>query len=159
MAYEIKLKTGRRQPTLSVREVIPMEAIPRKIGEFLGAVGAHLRAHGGRMAGPPFTRYHGISEDSVELEAGAPVDPELPGEGRVRPGHTPAGEVATTVHVGPYEGLPEAGAALLAWCESHGRQPAGPNWEFYVTDPGDQKDPTRWRTEVQTPLEPAGSGD
>jgi effector-binding domain-containing protein len=51
--------------------------------------------------------------------------------GDVRPVELPAGEVATTTHVGAYAGLGAAHDAVLAWCRANSRTPAGPRWEVY----------------------------
>ena len=44
---------------------------------------------------------------------------------------TPAGEVARTVHVGPYDRLGDAHAAIHAWCAAHGRTIGPASWETY----------------------------
>jgi effector-binding domain-containing protein len=82
------------------------------------------------------------------------VPPGIRGKGRIKSGTLPGGEVVSTVHVGAYDHLPDAGAALAAWAEAHGRAATGPNWELYVTDPGVEPDPTQWKTEVIKPLAP-----
>jgi effector-binding domain-containing protein len=58
---------------------------------------------------------------------------------------TPAGLVATAVHLGPYNRLGEAHAAVHKWCADHGHVLAGPSWELYGhwTD-----DPAQLRTDV-----------
>jgi effector-binding domain-containing protein len=53
--------------------------------------------------------------------------------------------VATVAHIGPYEKLAEAHAAMRAWCKARDCLLAGPNWEIY----GDwDDDPDRLRTDV-----------
>ena len=47
----------------------------------------------------------------------------------------PAGDWASTLHVGPYGELPVAYAALLEHLRAHGREPVGPIAETYMTDP------------------------
>jgi effector-binding domain-containing protein len=44
---------------------------------------------------------------------------------------TPAGLVATTAHIGPYNQLGDAHKAIVDWCASRGLTLAGPNWEIY----------------------------
>ena len=53
------------------------------------------------------------------------------GNGRVMPSSTPAGTVATTTHLGPYDRLGEAHAAILTVCKERGLALAGPSWEVY----------------------------
>mgnify|MGYP006291691581 CR=1 FL=1 len=154
MTYEISERQVDETPVLSIRERVPTEGIQRSIGTFLREVWQVIEAAGHHPAGPPFTRYHEIGDGEVLLEAGLPVPAELEGEGRVETEKLPGGEAIATDHYGPYEELPAAAEALAAWAEEHGRTRAGPNWEIYRTDPGDEEDPADWHTEVFMPLEP-----
>jgi len=52
-------------------------------------------------------------------------------EGDVRCIETPTGEVATTVHVGPYDRLGDAHNAIHAWCAANNRKIAQASWEIY----------------------------
>jgi RimJ/RimL family protein N-acetyltransferase len=60
----------------------------------------------------------------------------------------PAGDVATTIHPGPYEGLGDTHSLVRAWIDARGRRPAGPCWETYLTDPSLTPDAGDYRTEV-----------
>jgi effector-binding domain-containing protein len=65
----------------------------------------------------------------------------------------PAGEVACTTHIGPYEGLPQAYEAIEAWMKQHGREAAGSTiWEEYLTGP--ETPPEQTRTDIYGPLKP-----
>ena len=91
---------------------------------------------------------------TVDLEGGCPVASPVAGAGDVHPGELPGGEVAFTWHVGPYDTIGEAHGALTAWVLANSRKQRGPMWEVYWTDPGQEPDPTRWKTELIMPLEP-----
>ena len=43
----------------------------------------------------------------------------------------PGGNVATTIHRGPYHGLSKAHEAVHDWCRASGLKVAGPRWEVY----------------------------
>ncbi len=152
MSYQTGVRKVAPQPVVSLREKVGFAELSSKLGEFVGEAAAYLQRQGVAPAGPPFSRYHGLHGDKVDLEAGLPVPRALPGEGRVKAGELPGGEVVATTHVGSYEGLPQAGAALDAWASAHGREPAGPNWEIYHVAPGHNADPASWKTEVIKPL-------
>jgi effector-binding domain-containing protein len=154
MAYECSIRQVAAQPAMSVRGAATVADLSRTIGEFLTEVWSHVQNHGGMLAGPPFTRYHMVDGERLDLEAGLPVAAPIPTGGRVRPSELPGGEVAVTTHVGPYDGLVIAGAALATWTAAQHREAAGPNWEVYVTDPGAEPDPARWRTDIFKPLAP-----
>ena len=70
-------------------------------------------------------------DGGIRLDAGV----ELPTifaeeDGIVRSG-TPSGLTAFVTHVGPYDQLGAAHAAIREWCSTQGRRLAGPNWEIY----------------------------
>ncbi len=58
---------------------------------------------------------------------------------------TPAGAVATAVHMGPYDRMKPAHDAIHQWAKAHNRPLAGPSWEIYGhwTD-----DPASLRTDI-----------
>jgi len=64
----------------------------------------------------------------------------------------PGGRVAVAIHTEPHAQLPDTYAALENWLVAEGEVPAGPAWEAYVTDPADQANPAKWRTEIFQPL-------
>ena len=75
------------------------------------------------------------------------------GQGEIVADTLPGGPVATTTHMGPYDTLTEAYAAIEQWIAAEGLVAAGAPWEAYVTDPGDYPDPKDWKTEVFWPVE------
>jgi effector-binding domain-containing protein len=79
----------------------------------------------------------------VELE-GAFTD-----SGTVVHSATPAGEVVSTAHFGPYGTLGSAHDAIRDWAERHKRAFAGPSWEIYGHWlPEWNSDPSKIRTDV-----------
>ncbi len=131
------------------------------MGEAFGRVFSHVGQVGGIPAGPPLAVYHSFDEDSVDLEIGvplvAPIDDEPwpgdPAPPSVHNAELPGGTVATTIHVGPYDGLETAWAAIMGWVQEHGHEPGElVCWETYLTDPESEKDPARWQTQLFAPL-------
>jgi len=126
--------------------------IGERIVELLSEVYRFLKDSGVRQSGLNVVLYLDepdrdliLTEEGVPMEAGVEVAAPFESSSRVRCSATPAGPVAAAVHVGPYDRLSEAHAAVRAWCEEHGHALAGPNWEIYShwTD-----DPQQLRTEV-----------
>lgn len=58
---------------------------------------------------------------------------------------TPAGLAAMTIHMGPYQLLGNAHAAIREWCAANGHALEGTNWEVYGHH---EEDPARRRTDV-----------
>ncbi len=89
------------------------------------------------------------------IELAVPVDAEPPSDERVRGGVLPAGRYVTLLHVGPYDRLIDANAALQRWANDRGvawRMEGDSVWagriERYLTDPSRQPDPASWQTEL-----------
>lgn len=153
MPYDIEVKQLVPQPMVSIRTQCHAAEIGATLREILPEVARYLERMGVKPAGPPFTRYHGIENNRVDIEGGLPVAEAVAGEGRVSSGELPGGTVATTIHVGPYEKLPEAHDALDAWIHEQNKASAGPQWESYWTDPGKEPDPDKRKTELLWPIE------
>ncbi len=150
MGYAVKSLELAEQPTAVVRARVPVEQISTWLPAAYGEVFEYLGARGVAPAGPPFARFT-MEPDAFEVEAGAPVRQPLPAHGHVVPGTLPAGPVAVTTHIGPYDTLGQALDVLQGWVREHGAEPAGPHWEVYFSNPQEEPDPVRWRTDVLLP--------
>lgn len=150
------------QPAATVTRTMTMATL----GELADAIPPlldWLAARGQAPSGPPFWRYLVIdmAADMV-VQVGVPVAVAVGGDEHVEPDELPAGEYLTTVHVGPYEGLYQATAGLLAHAGRAGltfdKHPsdAGEVWtsrlEWYETNPADEPDPARWVTRLEFKL-------
>jgi len=81
----------------------------------------------------------------MDVDFGVEVTRRFPTSGEVFATATPAGEVATAVHLGPYDRLQETHDAIHAWAKGHQRPFAGLSWEIY----GDwSDDPSKLETTV-----------
>jgi hypothetical protein len=109
--------------------------------------------------GAPFFRYLTIDmARQLDVEAGVPVADLVEVDGDVFARALPAGRYAEATYVGHPAGLVDATADLLAWAEQRGVQwdvrdtPFGQAWgcrlELLLTDPREQPDMTRWRTDL-----------
>jgi effector-binding domain-containing protein len=151
------------QPTAAVRLQQPMAELDlaSAFDRYMPLVATRVEEAGGRIAGPPFGRYHAFGPDVVDVEIGFPVaEPPagLPPLASCAPGdigisELPGGPVAKAIHRGPYDGLGGTYDALHDWIHA---QPgyddgAGP-WESYIDDPSAASDPMNLRTEVVWPL-------
>lgn len=149
--YEIVSQTRQPQPAAVVTAVLPVAEIGPWLAKTYGALVSVITAHGARLAGPPFARYHRLAEDRFAVDAGFPVSTAIDADGDVRPSQLPGGLAAVTVHTGPYEDMAPAYEALASWVNSHGGEPVGEPWEVYFSDPASEPDPATWRTEIVQP--------
>jgi effector-binding domain-containing protein len=151
---EISYRT--EQPCVVISDQLAMSELGT-LADRLGEVFGWLAARDVPPAGPPFFRYNVIDMDrQLQVEAGVPVQTPVPGEGEVNSGVIPAGRYATLIHVGPPASLEAATATLLDWAAQQGlrwdvtESGDGEHWgarlEYYLTDPSEQPDMTRWET-------------
>lgn len=155
---EFQIETREAQYVLCIRMETPAAEVSRSLAVILPEVMGFIAKHGIAMAGPPYSRYHEIGDETIDIEAGIPIRENCETtEGRVKCVQLPAGETAVTWHQGPYHDLPRTYDRLEAWIEDEGYESAGAFWEVYWTDPGIEPDPTQWKTQVLWPIrEPDG---
>ena len=157
------------EPYLSLPVSVNMETIGPAIPDSHARLLAWMSEHDVEPAGPPFVRYNLIDmERELEIEVGLPIRIGVAGDGAIAAGALPAGRYASLIHVGPYEELIDANAALQDWALAKGlafdmaETPDGDRFgsrlELYLTDPVEEPDPAKWRTEVAYRLadEPTG---
>ena len=106
-----------------------------------------------RPSGPPFIRFLELDAagEPRELELGVPVEADA------ATATLPPGRYATLVHVGPYRhdtepDLAAARARLLGWIKDQGLTP-GTYLEQYRIGPVEERDWTKWETELAFPVE------
>jgi effector-binding domain-containing protein len=133
MQYDVVVETVQAELMAAVRITIPISGIARAWKPALDQVWAFLRendrlGHGHKL----FLYHHADSRDlPMDIDFGVQVARSFAGVGGVRCVATPAGDVARTVHTGPYERLHGAHEAIHAWCAANKRKPAGVSWEIY----------------------------
>ena len=149
------------QPFVGVTRPVTMATLKEAADEVPRLLG-WLSERGLTPAGAPFLRYLVIDmAATMVVQAGVPVaEPVVASvpDGDVEDDTLPAGSYVTTTHVGPYDGLYNATAALLTWAGEQGLHfdkspsPSGEAWasrvERYETDPVAEPDPARWVTRL-----------
>ena len=81
----------------------------------------------------------------MNVDFGVEVTRRFVQSGEVFATETPAGKVASTVHVGPYDRLGDAYNAIHAWAAANSRDFADQSWEIY----GDwNDDPNKLETTI-----------
>lgn len=153
---DIKSSQLTERPTAVVRETVPMNALRDFFGRAFRAVTGTVQQQHVKLAGPPFALYRGKPTDVVDVEAGFPVAAPLTGAGGgeagVTAGSLPAGKAFEAMHIGPYEALPQTYGAILARMQAEGATPGNAMWEYYLSDPGAEPDPSKWKTLVVWPV-------
>ena len=152
MNYDVITKAVPKQWIASVREIIP--SYPA-VGTLYGKVAAGL---GTGMANSVMAvaLWHDseYKESNVDAEAGFYLREQVPGRDGVQVHELPEAMVASTVHNGSYQRLPEAYDALLRWVAGSSYHVTAPIRELYLYCPQPVRpDDETYVTEIQVPLE------
>ena len=140
--YPVSVTTAAEQPTAIVAAATTWSQFPTLWPTLLDEVYAFVRSGGATQNGHNVMLYR---DDVPNVEVGVQVAGPFEPAGRVVPSVLPAGQVATALHRGPYDGLEEAHVAIKAWCLSHRHPLTGVRWEIY----GDwREDPAELETTV-----------
>lgn len=148
MAYVVSVKTVRSQPIAAARARMAARDIPThfrqsldKVWTFLGHY-PHLKASGHNL----FLYHHDMDANgAMTVDFGVQVAQRFAAAGEVFCAMTPAGEIATTTHRGPYAGLRAGHEAIRAWIVENEREDGGYSWEIY----GDwNDDPKKLETQI-----------
>jgi hypothetical protein len=147
-----EIETRTEQPYAAVRAHVTMSTIG-ELGARFGEVFAWLGARGVTPSGAPFFRYLVVDmARELVVEAGVPVASPVTGD------VLPAGRYASLTQVGPPDELIGANKELQDWVAGQGLafdvSPGedGDHWgcrlEFYLTDPSQEPDPSKWVTQL-----------
>lgn len=128
MEYLVEVRDIQARTTAVVRRRASLAELARVVPDGCGEVWAFIRSSGLPHPGRNLALY---LDDAISLEVVVEVTEPFVGTDLVTCSSTPAGTVASTQHVGPYERLGEAHKAIRRWCADQGHVLAGPNWEVY----------------------------
>jgi effector-binding domain-containing protein len=126
--YEVRQETVGEVPTAVVAATTSWAELPNAWPAMLGEVYDCLDQLGLGKAGRNVMFY---KDDVPNLEVGVEVSKPFTPLGRVKLSALPGGNVATTIHRGPYQGLSGAHQAVHDWCRASGLTVTGPRWEVY----------------------------
>ena len=149
MRYSVKLTRQPRRDLAVVKFHATASEIGPKIGKAFGEVAEYLGKHGIPCTGPAVAHYRMV-DDGFDVAAGFVVSRAIEAGGAVLPFELPKCDAATTMHVGPYDKLPDAYAAVQKWISARHRKSADGMWEMYLDPP--TVEPSKMRTEIFWPL-------
>jgi effector-binding domain-containing protein len=150
MEYQVRVEEVESQTTAVVRRRAAVSELAEVVPQACGEVWTFVRSSGLPHPGRHLALY---LDDEINLEIGVEMPQPFPGNEHVFCSRTPAGRVATVVHMGPYNRLGEAHAAIHKWCSDQGYAFAGPSWEVYGHW---DDDPAKLRTDVYYLLKAEG---
>ena len=149
MRVEVRIEDVSARILAAVRRQAAIAQVAAVWRPALDKVWEFLRRHPGlRSDGHNIFLYHHRTrrEMPMEIDFGVQVTRQFERAGEVYAVQTPAGRVATAVHIGPYEHMAETHSAIHAWAAENQLTFAGKSWEIYG-DPAD--DPTKLETRIE----------
>jgi len=152
MVYNITRQDRQPQPVLVIRKRVKRSEVAAQLAQLFGRIFEHTQRNGIPLAGQPFTRIQEWGPGMLLIDAGLQVATPAKGDGDIKSDTLPGGPAASTVHMGPYEGLADAHAAIQVWIADNGLTPGSAPWEIYVSDPAEYPDPKDWKTDVVWPV-------
>lgn len=105
------------------------------------------------ITGAAFCIYTGVSDESIEIMCALPVraDAQVPAKYHVATLN--GGQAAKAVHYGTYDNLRQTHEEIIKFISQKDMNTAGAPWEVYVTSPTEEKDTSKWVTEIYYPLQ------
>jgi effector-binding domain-containing protein len=156
MSHTIEVKPISATPYLGIRRTVHNGNFGPVMGEILPATFGYVAQHGLQPASPPVCLYfeHNPEAHTWVVVGGVFLNAPVTAPDGFESGVLPAGEVAETLLVGPYDRIGAAHEAVEAWFKANGRETAGPCWDVYENDPGEVADPNLYQTRVVWPIKP-----
>ena len=93
-------------------------------------------------------------EETVEMMAWKTVKGSYPDTEQVKVRTLPAVTVASCTYRGSYTQITEVYAAVIAWIEANGYEPADPMFNIYHVSPHETQSPDEFVTEICYPIQP-----
>lgn len=148
MNTEPRIESRAEQLYVAIRARLKMEEIPTILPPLIPELLEWVTKHGAIQTGPVFFNYLEMTDGMMTAEVGVPVKSSQTGDDRVHAGSLPAGKYAVYTHLGNYRELPEAHMNLELWAKENGIKLSSPCIESYPTDPEQEPDPKKWRTDI-----------
>jgi len=134
MATEVSIQDVPARILAAVRRSVLPDQIAGVWKPALDQVWAFLKQHPGlRTDGHNVFLYHhpASTQSPMDADFGVQVTRAFERSGEVFATETPAGKVATALHVGPYQRLGDTHNAIHAWAAANKMSFAGKSWEIY----------------------------
>jgi AraC family transcriptional regulator len=133
---------------MAVDKKADLSNISKILGESYGEIMTSMSNQGVKQAGSVFAIYRGDSETNFDFSACIPINKKASEDGNVKVGQLAPGKCVVAHFYGPYENTPEGHRGVMKFIKSNGLEMTGLVWEEYVTDPGVEKDPAKWLTNI-----------
>lgn len=151
MEKNIQIVEGKDQYTLSIRITTTIEELPNIIGINYMKIMSYLEELGEKPLDVPFTAYHNLNMQNLDVEMGFVVDKKLPDKGEMKSGVIPQGKRVTYMYKGLYNGMQEVYDKITKWINENKYELQGVYYEYYYNSPEEVKE-SELLTKIVLPL-------
>lgn len=107
----------------------------------------------GPMIGVYYNSPQEVPSEELEWEIGFPVTPQVPVQQPLEKKQWEYTQVASSIHVGPYEDAGNTIVKIIEWMAANGYTQTGPVMERYLTMPTPDTQPEDLRAEIWVPVQ------
>jgi DNA-binding transcriptional MerR regulator len=150
-AFKVTFRTAPAQHIMFLTdEILWAETNQRaNIGKLMGEIYYLVRTNKIEVVSTPFCTYPvPWRKRKIELKACIATAHEQKNIGTAQFLHTPIAKLASTIHYGDYETLPQTLEKLTMWLDVNGYEIAGDVRETYIEHPLTQPDSSQYQTEI-----------
>ncbi|MBU2651943.1 MAG: GyrI-like domain-containing protein [Bacteroidetes bacterium] len=138
---------------LSITDSSTLDQMGMKMAELYELLSGYITARKANITGPAYCVFHSWDpEGHTVIEAGFPVDKELPEKLNMKSTLTPGGKALKSLFIGPYDQSEAVYMAMDKYLKHNKLEMAGGPWEVYLNDPVTEPDPNKWETLIYFPI-------
>jgi effector-binding domain-containing protein len=152
MDYVCEISHQSAQPSVSIRTRKAVQDLPTEIQRCFGTLAGYLSSNNQCPVEPVYAAYYNMDMSDLDVEIGFGLVAPVPGRGEIAATWLPDADIASTLHVGAYDGIGAGYETLMAFMQQNGRVGTGVAYEYYLNDPSTGEAP---RTRIVFPLQPA----
>lgn len=144
----VEKSTVKRFQYLAVHDSADVKSIGTKLGFCYGQIMEVMGKENLKQSGPVFAIYHSESTTNFDFDAAIPVTGKMQDMNNVKAKEMADTKVVVVHFYGPYEATPQGHEMASKYIMGNNLEMTGVVWEEYVTDPGVEKDPAKWLTNI-----------
>ena len=150
--YNMEVKVMPASEYIFIHDTASIATIGQKLGMHYGALMGAIQSQKLEAVGAPFAIYYTESNTNWELDACIQVNKPAKKDGKIQLGNYAGGNMLVVSYYGSYEGSSAGHEAANSYITTNKLEVIGAPWEKYITDPMNEKDSTKWLTEICYPV-------
>ncbi|MGI9666830.1 MAG: GyrI-like domain-containing protein [Acidimicrobiia bacterium] len=153
ITHDVSITEVAPQQVMAIKMQTSLATIGDDFGKGFGILAQGLARQDAVPTGAPLTVYHSVidAQTSGEIEICIPVAEDVGEDNDVYGRVLEGGNMATSMHRGPYDQIGPVYETVASWITEHGHEIVGPPREVYLSDPQEVA-PEDLLTRVEYPI-------